>query len=345
MTDRPTLKLTQEVTLTIGDPAVIAANPELHHYTPLAGLTGIVGSNTLRATHYRALNDGKEITQLKAPLARAVTARFQDILQSLQDAKPEIKRAIEQTGGLDASAATAAEGLVKSFYDVSFDQQDSFSFAEPYIGSFCAHPQGSYEQDNGLLSQWRGYARDGGYCIVFDTARLATLMGEEFDAHNYVHMNLLPAAYDDGSITVMNRFPTLIERFGTIFTDLITRRLDGPASMEDAFGPFVSGATSFKHQGFREECELRVVAIPSSKQVADRIREEHPDAPLKPIKPVLADERGRQHIRLFEGIGQPLPIKRIIVGPSMHQDENAENARRIVGDVVPIVRSDTPFIG
>jgi hypothetical protein len=39
-----------------------------------------------------------------------------------------------------------------------------------------------------------------------------------------------------------------------------------------------------------------------------------------------------------------LPIKRVIVGPSRHQDENFERARSLLGDSVTLVRSDTPFL-
>ena len=49
--------LTQEVTRRIGDPAMLAAHPELHHYTRLEAFKAILETNTLRATHYRQLND------------------------------------------------------------------------------------------------------------------------------------------------------------------------------------------------------------------------------------------------------------------------------------------------
>jgi hypothetical protein len=46
--------------------------PELHHYTSWGALQGIFTTNTLRATHYKYLNDLTEVEHMKEYLATLV---------------------------------------------------------------------------------------------------------------------------------------------------------------------------------------------------------------------------------------------------------------------------------
>ena len=55
-------------------------------------------------------------------------------------------------------------------------------------------------------------------------------------------------------------------------------------------------------------------------------------------------ESGKRFIALFDGLGLRLPIKRIIVGPGARQDERAERARSILGNVpITLSRCQLPF--
>jgi hypothetical protein len=64
-----------------------------------------------------------------------------------------------------------------------------------------------------------------------------------------------------------------------------------------------------------------------------------------PIKKVRGLSNSKKYIALFESLSGTLPIKRIIVGPGANQDEDLEFARSVVSDRIPIVISETPFIG
>jgi hypothetical protein len=55
--------------------------------------------------------------------------------------------------------------------------------------------------------------------------------------------------------------------------------------------------------------------------------------------------RERRHILLFGKDFAALPLKRVIVGPSLSQDANAAFARNIVGAKVSVSKSATPYIG
>jgi hypothetical protein len=100
---------------------------------------------------------------------------------------------------------------------------------------------------------------------------------------------------------------------------------------------------------FREECEVRVVAIPGSQKVLNWVRAEHRDfipPPLKQVHTRTADgERKIRYIILFEALAARLPIRRVIVGPSRHRDEIYDRARKLLGPDVLMARSATLFIG
>jgi hypothetical protein len=335
------IPLTQQVDLNIADARLLAEHPELHHYTKYTGLKGIIETNSLRATHYRKLNDTMEIHLLRQPLVEALVLRFTEVLRRHRS-KSEIAQAIRETGGLKAAAQLNAEGLVNSLYQVSFERS-GFSFAEPYITSFCTHADWPYERKNGLLSQWRGYGGLGGYCLVFDTVKLAERLYEEFDTHYYFHINLTQVVYADATAKVEDLFPVLL-KLNEDFFDMVLDRGEGWSNLQDCFGPFIAGVTSYKHQGFQEEREIRAVIVPASREVAKRVQAENPGVSLRPIKSPRADERGRAFLSLFSSLHKRLPIKRIIVGPSVHQAENAERARALVGDAIPVELSKTPYI-
>ena len=113
----------------------------------------------------------------------------------------------------------------------------------------------------------------------------------------------------------------------------------------DLFGPFSNAATLMKHRGFREEREVRIVAMPQSERaLADRGRE-YELLGRPPIKEVHRQSNSKKCVALFESLNTTLPIKRIIVGPGANQKEDCEFARSVVVDQVPIVISETPFIG
>jgi hypothetical protein len=62
-----------------------------------------------------------------------------------------------------------------------------------------------------------------------------------------------------GVPAISDLFPDLLR----VLDGLLVTALDQIyEAAEEAFFPFVAGATSYKHQGFKEESEVRIVAIP-----------------------------------------------------------------------------------
>jgi hypothetical protein len=113
---------------------------------------------------------------------------------------------------------------------------------------------------------------------------------------------------------------------------------------------FLASATTFKHVGFKEEREVRIVAFPTSYSLKEEMRALGADAAYlaKPLKQI--NNRGKRsdvlYIRLFEFNDHPtLPIKRIIVGPHKSQAELARRVEALVGSKIPVTCSETPYIG
>ena len=107
-------------------------------------------------------------------------------------------------------------------------------------------------------------------------------------------------------------------------------------SVDETLLPFVSAATAFKHQGFYEEREVRLVAMAGTELAAEMERMAGRTPP--PLKEVCKTSRGgreRRHITLFGNDFAPLPLQRVIVGPSRSQDVNLAFAQKIVGRVPP----------
>jgi hypothetical protein len=111
--------------------------------------------------------------------------------------------------------------------------------------------------------------------------------------------------------------------------------------------PFLSSATAFKHQGFYEEREVRLVAMPGTQRAIDMMKgvKGFQPKPLKDIYKAKRDGRDRHYISLFGKNFASLPLRRVIVGPSRKQDENVAIAVKIVGNKIPVSKSATPYLG
>jgi hypothetical protein len=322
------------------DESLIKCHPEVHHYTTRSGLEGICKTNSLWAIHFSNLSDSSEIVLLKKPLETALATLFKPQIIERQRESFSVRRHVAKKGGLEFVACELAQRFVEANYVTAFTGGKLSPFTEPFICSFCSHANDhSYEQKNGLLSQWRGYGR---YALVFDTRQLDALLEREWRAHLWAGLAIEQVVYFDGPEILEKEFSKLLESS----TTFMSRNLNGESCSDmDLFTPFCSAAPLLKHRGFREEREVRIVACPHSERaLADRgKRKELLDRP--PLKEVHGQGNSKRHVALFDTLNATLPIKRIIVGPGANQREDYEFARSVVSDRAPIVISETPFIG
>ena len=92
---------------------------------------------------------------------------------------------------------------------------------------------------------------------------------------------------------------------------------------------------------------MRLVVIAGTDIAEKQMRGVEGYKPLPLKVPFMTERDGRKcrRISLFGARSAPLPLERVIVGPSRSQDRNVEIARKIVGSKIPVSKSATPFIG
>lgn len=319
---------------------LIAAHPELYHYTGADGLKGIVESNAFRATYYADMNDAGEVHQLRDRLTMALAARLTPIVDRLRKSKPG-----DPVLGRPNAPLHFAQRWVEILYDVIFTKNDGLRKAICCTTSFCSHSGDQpYERENGLLSQWRGYGKDG-FCLIFDTGKMYSLLEQEQSKHLYSYTALLQAHYPRKDAEMLRCFVELLDRCDTVLETALAGNLD--FSVDDVLLPFLQLAIAIKHQGFYEERELRLVAMAVTKPGLDSMAgvEGFKELPLKDMTEIDRDGRSYRFIHFFGKDLPALPLRRVIVGPSVRQPENFEFARKIVGSSVEVSKSATPYVG
>jgi hypothetical protein len=122
---------------------------EIYHYTTVAGLQGILSSNSIWASSAYYLNDSSEI-EYGCTL---------------------VLKALDEWRAVNANNSSFVVAVLNSLHHV---------FAHPlsrlgrsttiYVTCFCA--------DGNLLSQWRGYGQSGGYALGFDAGRIASCLDQ-----------------------------------------------------------------------------------------------------------------------------------------------------------------------
>lgn len=324
---------------------VTEVHQELMHYTTGSGLEGIVSTGALWATHASALNDSQEITHfLDTRLIEIIREEAIGILSDLvQD--PKIAQKIEGEGGFDKvveqRTSTVAALLRKSM----------LSFHQPYIFSLSAITSDRVRQ-SGLLSQWRGYGTDGGYAIIFDSSRLEELLNEEVEQHYYQGMQWGDVYYYGLSDADQRASEEIAEEERVLRADI--RELHHspkPSSMEQSYDAMITLSCLYKHWGFHEEQEVRVIAIPPNEEVL-RLAKQSGEA--REPRRISTMSRGGMlvpYLDLFGTSSPPtrkLPIKQVIVGPhplSPTRRKTVELLLRCHGYEATVCISDIPYLG
>jgi hypothetical protein len=317
------LSLTANTELIICSVETQSQHPELFHYTKRDAFQSIVTSGTFWASHYADMADPAEVLLMRDLLPAAVAPRFKAIVAELNR---HDRRNFGATGGADKLAAD----FVNELYNKIFLNRTGFTALDAFSVSFSTHADdGEFEREHGLASQWRGYAGDEGFCLVFDTSAMARCLGQEMDSRYWVRLTLDPVRYADAPIDQL--FPELVNASA----DTLRQFLSGVRTPEMAVPEFLAGTTLLKGASFRSEREIRIVAIPGTRRLSDQAVKEHPDDfTVLPVPEVrMRPETARRYIPIFEIASITLPIKRVIVGPSSRQGENAAFARSLVGNM------------
>lgn len=330
---------------------LLTNHPELHHYTDRSGLEGILNSHSIYATNFLHLNDESEISHLKDPWEEVLKRGLESIFTERSKISPKTRKLIRENGGIKRLAEIQSNKFIVANYLTAFIGHKNPAMAVPYISSFCSHAgDHQYEKENGLLSQWRGYGASSRFAIVFDTQKIDDLLKKEWEFFNYISLYIDSATYYEGieSINSVPEFSALTEKSIKLVSSFL---LDNPnremqeKMMEGLFTAFLRTATYLKHRAFKEEREIRIVAIPLSEEILshrgvllDQLQDK------RPMKKIFKGNN-KDYIRLFDNLGQRLPITRIIVEPGKKQSDDFSFAEKVTKGKINLVKSETPFIG
>jgi hypothetical protein len=324
--------------------SLVEEYPELMHYTSAGGLAGILSSHSLWATHSAFLNDASEIRHFfdarLLELALPEVRKFADEFAR----NPAHARQMEADGGIEQIARIEAEALVSRLRMATLDVNQSHIFSMSATHDLRA-------KQSGLLSQWRGYGSDGGYAIVLDTAKTEERFKEEATSHYYQYAQMGDVFYhgvEDAVQPSSEEVAQYEEEARTAIAILI--RGGTSEDVESFYHPITSLSCFYKHWGFWEEREVRIVLTPVDREVGNAAGD---SLPIKKIKTFLRNGMPVPYIELFAKVSdystqRRLPIKRIIVGP--HRDSMArKGAVQILlatnGYQADVEVSQIPYIG
>jgi len=317
---------------------------KLYHYTTWVGLLGILQSQSLWATHYKFLNDYSEIVLFRNKLISLILPYVRKAYEDLIKRHQHIENSINQKGGLAQVAQHDTEVVIDALYRATGD--------EIYILSFCGEHKNPQVNINGLLSQWRGYGAGGGFALVFDTKKLEELLEIESKEFEYSAGHFCDLIYSDDEKKLGEELSDdlyiLADCIKQFFHHTNFNENEEP-DISRGYIPFVKCISRYKHYGFSEENEVRIVALPT---VLDQVMIELASAKgftLKSEKERNFRNKKGQHIpyiELFNSIDIGLPIERIIVGPHKEKENRAATLRSMLRKTkIEITCSDIPYVG
>lgn len=221
---------------------------DLHHYTTIAGLQGILDSGRLWGTHVAFLNDSQELDYGVGEICNMVEAFAS-----------EFKWASEQPGSTDADHQKFVSDLIMAVYNFITNNRE---ILKPNLGPFVSCLSTSQDQ----LSQWRGYGQTGGYAIRFDPEVLQESI-QHVDRDGNVRKGPRPAL-----VKVHYIASELYETVKPVVTDHITAFAQ-TVSIEDErerdekqitlrfalLRKLMEIAPQLKHHKFAEEQEWRII--------------------------------------------------------------------------------------
>ena len=322
--------------------------PELFHYTDIVGLKGIIESQTLWATHAVYLNDISEIKLFGERLPDILKPAVAEGIAKLARI-PGNQALIAQHGGNQNAVEEISTGISTSMFNVLLGTQGTLPFVEPFITSFCTATTEQIAQ-HGLLSQWRGYGKEGGYAVVFDTAKLDSLLKEE---NKKWPTNLLfcsDVIYSDDEEKLHLELDQPIKDIKASVTKWLSMP-QNHETLEKTYSPLIQCACRFKHWGFREENEVRIISIRPGKELAKE-HEAHARGVTKPCWNFIRAGTPVPCIHLFEEItslpGKPLPITRIIIGPHRNKDQRRLAVEDLLDQYhlnIEVSVSEIPYVG
>jgi Protein of unknown function (DUF2971) len=295
-----------------------ARDDALFHYTTARGLLGIFATGQLWSTAYYCANDESELAAGKDVLGPLFRSHTHDLIKK----------------GDSRVVTFARRGVDPREYGDTFEQRIisiALSQLGVFITCFC-RATGAEDFQHGLLSQWRGYAIDGGYALQFSRKKLlAAIEGTRgTSGQNYDLMDVHYGPNNPLKSDVLQHSDAFIQAYSA-HLDELAEPLDFKAkTMRSPIAGLPGGPLEAllnylahtKNVHFREERECRLSLVQSA------------DDKVEGSLPVFYFERG----------GVPVPytqtpkatfnvldcIEWIVVGPAPRLDVRFKAVQQLV---------------
>ena len=342
------------VSHSINEPLVSAKHPELFHYTTLSALKGILETNTLWATQATHLNDSSEVTILWRKLEEICINYLEVFISDYLQSRPEEREKFEALGGAIKFAKQDGSMIVEVMHDLLFGDGTTPGMGMPFIVSFATH-NNEYHRRHGMLSQWRGYGGDDTVAIIFDSEKLEDLLEFEVRRFEYLSCLIADAIYYRDDMNLVKTFPRLFAEL----SDFLRQIIGGWGEHDEILQNDLSRLTSelmpavgrLKHWAFHEENECRVITGVPDKLFRDKFEQHgHREVLFKNVYYRSGVFGSIPYIRLFEDFNEPLPITRVLVGPSINQRANVQRVYELLdglarNTMIKAQYSNIPYIG
>ena len=310
----------------------------LLHYTSYDAFVNIINSGSIWAGSIAYQNDSSEFLFGMDK----ISPKLREIYLSVYNRKPnpDIERLPDPLK--EEILESDLRNIIAGPQELCFhDRKTSVSFPV-YIASYYGYDEADSKNqhnvmEDGLLSMWRGYGKNDGVAIVFDSEKIQECIKLEQERYQYNTISMEHVIYEKEGILFENEFKESIKVISEAMPSVFLpkrEQVDLDAIKEYLFSIY-SIACFYKHGGFSEEKEIRLLAMPWNQHYFDSMtpeqREEfgnkphresffHTDLPIGRFISLFGGEAGR---RTFLD-----SIYKIIIGPlSANQDILVEAAR------------------
>lgn len=274
----------------LGDaPPRVVDPPILHHYTDANGVYGILTRNCLWASAAQFSNDKSEI-DYSIKLAVEI---------------------IEELWGTKNHLSKWEQILLQHLREIL--DTPLHTFGQPFMISFC--------EDGDLLSQWRGYGREGGFSLAFSPIctdqTLDRLLCEE--GFRTVVRKVMYKPDEQ-----RNRLRFILERLRTLVNSIPfppDSKEGGAAHLELSLIlvlEITDWVCTVKHRAFEEEREWRIITFPNDQRLVGVGPPNYKGVLVRPTSRVLLPYMVLKPKPPYK----TLPLVEIRCGPGQFQEQS-----------------------
>lgn len=245
---------------------------------------------------------------------------------------------------------------IENFEDIWLKALFVSNNPELFVTSFTGISlENKLHQENGILSQWRGYGNNGGFAIIFDSITLASSYNsfiKNCKIHNAYQSNcndckicfkanIFDKVIYNHNFNMIQNHPqigiarTFLDGFCTALVN--DTQITVTQSDHDYFRMALYLMCILKHPAFEEENEIRFVCLNRLEKHTGGYHNE------SPYQICAEDQKPRLKIDF-----NPAAIKKIIIGPQKNQDQMQIYLKYFLENMgyldVDVTKSEIPFI-